>query len=202
MQNSHNQPQSDTSDITGVILAGGRSRRMGRDKATLSLAGRTLFERALDTLSGVFEQVLIAGNRPDLASVTVPCFADKYPGSSLGGIHGGLCAATTPWIFVIPCDLATPDPALVRHLLSYRHSFDAVVPQTTAGFEPVFALYHKNCLTVMEQMLKQGNLRIYDFYDRIRTRFVAADELPAGWQQALVNLNSPQDLEHLDQEIS
>ena len=200
MQISHNQQQIDTSDITGVILAGGRSRRMGRDKATISLAGRTLFEHAYGAFKAVFEQVLIAGDRPDLASEAVPCFADEFPGSALGGIHGGLKAARTPWIFVMPCDLAAPDSNLIRHLLPYRHSYDAVVPRTPAGFEPVFALYHKNCLPVMAQMLCAGNYRIYDFYDHIRIRFVESNELPDGWQTALVNLNSPLDLEQLSQE--
>jgi molybdopterin-guanine dinucleotide biosynthesis protein A len=202
MQISHNQQLTDHSDISGVILAGGRSRRMGRDKATLPIAGRTLFERAYDAFAPVFEQILIAGDRPDLASAAVPCFADEYPGSALGGIHGGLKAAQTPWIFVIPCDLAAPDPNLIRHLLPYRHHHDAVILRTINGFEPVFALYHKNCLPVMEQMLRQGNYRIYDFFDRIRTRFVTSDELPKGWQSGLVNLNSPQDLEQLNQEAS
>lgn len=202
MHISHNQQMTDHSDITGVILAGGRSRRMGRDKATLKLAGRTLFDRAYDAFKSVFEQILIAGDRPDLASLAVPCFADEFPGSALGGIHGGLKAAQTPWIFVAPCDLAAPDPNLIRYLLPYRHSHDAVVPRTTAGFEPVFALYHKNCLPVMEQMLRAGNYRIYDFYDRIRIRFVESDELPNGWQTALVNLNSPLDLEQHSQEAS
>ncbi len=202
MQISHNQQLTDLSDITGVILAGGRSRRMGRDKATLTVDGRSLFERVHEAFNAVFEQLLIAGDRPDLASKAVPSFADEFPGSALGGIHGGLKAAQTPWIFVAPCDLAAPDPNLIRHLLPYRHNYDAVVPRTPAGFEPVFALYHKNCLPLMEQMLRAGNYRIYDFYDRIRTRFVGSDELPPGWQTALVNLNSPVDLEQFSLEAS
>lgn len=202
MRISRNPQSTDLSDITGVILAGGLSRRMGRDKATLTVGGRTLFERACDAIDAVFEQILIAGDRPDLASETVPCFADEFPGSALGGIHCGLRAARTPWIFVAPCDLAAPDQNLIRHLLPYRHNHDAVVPRTPAGFEPVFALYHKNCLPVIEQMLRDGNYRIYDFYNRIRTRFADSDELPVGWQTALVNLNSPLDLEQLSQEAS
>lgn len=200
MQNPHNQTHDDPADVTGVILAGGQSRRMGRDKATLSLAGRTLFEHALHALDAVFERVLIAGDRPDLASTAVPCFPDTYPGSTLGGIHGGLKAAQTPWIFVAPCDLAAPDPNLIRHLLPYRHQHEAVVPRTPKGFEPVFALYHKNCLPAMEQMLRTGNYRIYDFYDRIRVRLVEAREMPAGWETSLINLNSPHDLQQLNQE--
>ncbi|MFO7766820.1 MAG: molybdenum cofactor guanylyltransferase [Pelovirga sp.] len=202
MHISHNQQTAAHSDVTGVILAGGRSRRMGRDKATMKIGDHTLFERACDALAAVFAQGLIAGDRPDLASAAMPCFADIYPGSALGGIHGGLNAARTPWVFIIPCDLAAPDPTLIRHLLHYRQGYDAVVPRTTAGFEPVFALYHKNCLPLMEQMLQRKNYRIYDFYDRIRTRFVDTVEMPAGWETSLINLNSPQDLQQLQQEAS
>ncbi len=202
MQISRNQYLCDHRDVTGVILAGGLSRRMGRDKATLTIGGRNLYERAYGACETIFDQILIAGNRPDLASAIVPCFADEFPGSALGGIHCGLKAAQTPWIFVVPCDLAAPDPNLIRHLLPYRHSHDAVVPRTPAGFEPVFALYHKNCLPMMEQMLREHNFRIYDFYDRIRTRFVDSHDLPGGWQSALVNLNSPLDIEQLGQEAS
>lgn len=200
MHNPHIHSERDFSDVTGVILAGGRSRRMGQDKATLKVAGLTLFERAHNTLSSVFSQVLIAGDRPDLATAETPCFADIYPGSALGGIHTGLVAAQTPWIFVVPCDLADPDPGLVIHLLSYRHGQDVVVPRSDDGFEPVFALYHKNCLAPMEKMLQHGNFRVYDFYNQVRVRYIDAHELPTNWEKSLLNLNSPKDLADMTRE--
>jgi molybdopterin-guanine dinucleotide biosynthesis protein A len=145
MQNPHNDRKL-ISDVTGVILAGGRSTRMGRDKATLVVDGQTLFERTRHMLQGVFSRVLISGDRPDLATADIPCVPDVYPGSALGGLHGALRAAGTPWIFVVPCDMAYPDPALVHFLLKQRNDYDLVVPRTPQGLEPVFALYHKNCL--------------------------------------------------------
>ena len=181
MQNTHNQQQIDTSEVTGVILAGGRSTRMGQDKATLKIAGLTLFDRARGMLDSIFSRVLIAGDRPDLATARCPCFADIYPGSALGGIHAGLVAAQTPWIFVVPCDLAYPDADLVRYLLHQRNACEAVVPRTPGGFEPVFALYHKNCLAPMEELLHSGNYRIYDFYNQVRVRYVDAQQFPTDW---------------------
>lgn len=195
----HIEPSSG-SDVTGVILAGGRSTRMGRDKATLEIGGRTLFVRVLDMLSCFSSQLLIAGNRPDLATAEVPCVADIYPGSSLGGIHGGLSAARTPWIFVVPCDLAHPEPELVRFMLELRQGCEIVVPRTSEGFEPVFALYHKNCLHQMEMMLTRGEYRIYDLYNQTRVRYLDTWTLPAGWQRALLDLNTPEDLRRMSKE--
>ena len=74
-------------DVTGVILAGGRSRRMGRDKALLKVDGVPLFERILGMMQGFFSNVIIAGDRPDLTRPGVPCYPDRYPGSALGGLY-------------------------------------------------------------------------------------------------------------------
>lgn len=197
MQNSHNDSPLIT-DVTGVILAGGRSTRMGRDKATLMVDGRTLFARTREMLCGIFARVIISGDRPDLATAEVPCVPDIYPGSALGGLHSALQAASTAWIFAVPCDLAHPDAGLVRFLLNHRHDCDLVVPRTAEGLEPVFALYHKNCLPRMEEMLARGDFRIYDFYRQVRACYIDAHELPAGWRRALLNLNTPEDVRRLE----
>lgn len=190
----------DCADVTGVILAGGRSRRMGQDKATLEIGGEMNIARILAMMRSLFPSVLIAGDRPDLACPEVPAIPDIYPGSALGGIHGGLAAASTPWIFVLPCDLAFPDPELVRFILQHREGYDVVLPRTAQGLEPVFALYHKNCLGAMAGMLARGDYRIYDFYDQVRVRYLDAEILPPGWQRALFNLNTPEDLRRMKKE--
>ncbi len=187
-------------DVTGVLLAGGKSRRMGQDKAALQLAGKSLFDRSLQLLQQFFSTVIIAGDRPDLIRPNIPAIADIYPGSALGGLHTGLQAAATDWIFVAPCDMPYPDPRIVALLLENRAGVDAVVPRTPAGYEPVFALYHKNCLPQMEAMLRQNQFRIYDFYQRIAIRYINPPELPTGWQRSLININTPGDLSRLKEE--
>lgn len=184
---------SDAGDVTGVILAGGRSSRMGRDKATLELAGATLFKRTLEVLRSCLPAVLIAGDRPDLARPGVDCHPDVYPGSALGGLYTGLLAATSEWVFVAPCDMPDPDPAIVHLLLARRAGYDVVLPRTAAGLEPLFALYRKSCLAPMRAMLDAGEYRIYDFYDQVRVCYVDEDELPPGWRRALTNVNTPAD---------
>ncbi|PNU20986.1 bifunctional molybdenum cofactor guanylyltransferase MobA/molybdopterin-guanine dinucleotide biosynthesis adaptor protein MobB [Geothermobacter hydrogeniphilus] len=193
MQNAHNG-KTDSSDLTGVLLAGGRSLRMGRDKARLQIDGQPLYRRALDLLRHFCVRVLIAGDRPDLEGPDLPSVPDLYPGSALGGLYTGLRAAETDWILVAPCDMPRPDPAIVERMLALRQGRDAVVPRTPEGYEPVFALYHRNCLGQMEEMLRQDQYRIYDFYQRINIRYLDPPELPPGWQRSLVNLNTPEQL--------
>lgn len=166
---------------------------MGCDKATLELDGQTLFERTLGVLQACLPAVLIAGDRPDLARPDVSCHPDLYPGSALGGLYTGLLAAATEWVFVTPCDMPDPDPAIVRLLLARRAGYDVVLPRTGAGLEPLFALYRRSCLGPMRAMLEAGEYRIYDFYPEVRVRYVDEDELPPGWRRALTNVNTPAD---------
>ena len=184
-------------DVTGVILAGGKSRRMGRDKATLTLHGQRLFDRSAQMLPGFFDRVIIAGDRPDLAAGGLEYFPDLFPGSALGGLYTGLHHADTPFIFVTACDLPFPDPALVQYLLDRRHGQDVVVFRTAEGLEPLFALYGKNCLAPMRAMLTQGQYRIFDYFDQVRTLYL---ELPperhhGSSSASLFNVNTPEDFQ-------
>jgi len=204
MQNLHIDTTSPLSfpDVTGVILAGGRSSRMGRDKAGLELGGISFFERILTVFHSLFPNVLIAGDRPDLAAPDLPCFPDLYPGSALGGLHTGLLAAETPYIFVAACDMPCPDPELIRAIVARRSGYDVVVPRTPAGLEPLFALYGKACLEAMQGLLEAKNYRIYDFYPDVRVRYLEPEELPSAWERALVNVNTPEDLQRFKEELN
>lgn len=197
MQIQHNEK---ISDLTGVLLAGGKSRRMGQDKAHIELNGGTMFERALALLQQFCARTIIAGDRPDLERPNLPSLPDLYPGSALGGLYTGLKASTTEWILVAPCDMPYPDKRIVERMLENRDGFDAVVPRTPAGYEPVFALYNKNCLPQMESMLRQHQFRIYDFYQSIKIRYLDPHELPEGWEQALININTPEELAGIKEE--
>jgi molybdopterin-guanine dinucleotide biosynthesis protein B/molybdopterin-guanine dinucleotide biosynthesis protein len=204
MQNPHIETKSSLTfpDVTGVILAGGRSSRMGRDKAVLELGGISFFERILSVFRALFPHVLIAGDRPDLAGQDLPCIPDRYPGSALGGLYTGLLAAETPYIFVAACDMPCPDPELIRAIVARRCGYDIVVPRTPAGLEPLFALYGKACLEPMRALLEAKNYRIYDFYPEVRVRYLEPEELPTGWERALVNVNTPEELRRFKEELN
>lgn len=196
--NQTTDPSEPTDAVTGVILAGGKSSRMGRDKATLEVDGVALFERVLSAFRLVFRNILIAGDRPDLARPGLSCHPDIYPGSALGGLYTGLFEAANDWIFVAPCDLPYPDPNLINTLLRLRDDHDVVLPRTSQGLDPLFACYRKSCLGPMRELLENRRYRIFDFYDQVRVRYVEEHELPEGWRQALINVNTPGDFQSLD----
>ena len=129
--------------ITGVILAGGKSRRMGRDKAGLKIGGVTFIDNLMGIMRRLFARVIIAGDRPDLERPGVPSYPDRYPGSALGGLYTGLLAASNEMIFASSCDIPFPDEDLGRYMVSVSRGFDVVVPQTSNGLEPLFACYRQ-----------------------------------------------------------
>lgn len=179
--------------ITGVILAGGKSTRMGTDKAGLKIAGVTLFDNLCDIFKKVFPRILIAGDRPDLEQPGIPSVPDIYPGSALGGLYTGLHESTSDMIFAASCDIPFPSEDLIRLLVSHSHGVDVVVPQTPLGLEPLFACYHKNCLRPMRDMLERKSYRIFDFYPQVQVCYLNMQQDDREWRWSLMNVNTPEE---------
>lgn len=182
-------------DITGVILVGGKSRRMGRDKAFLEMAGKPLFRRVLELFQESFSRVVLVGGVPErFASYHLPLLPDIYPGSPLGGIYTALSQVETDLVFVSSCDLPFPNEAVLRYICSLSDGFDAVVPETPKGYEPLFALYGKNCLDQIRSQLESGDFCAYAWYPLAKVRVVSPAELasldPDG--SAFCNINTPE----------
>jgi len=185
--------------MTGVLLAGGKSQRMDRDKALIDTNGRPLWQHAYAVLRNTCETVLVAGDRSDFEG-DLRYFTDTFPGSSLAGIHTGLSHAETDWITVLPCDLPSPSPELIISLQQVASdAIDAVVPRTHLGREPLIACYHKNILPKITERLTSNRLKVLDLLDEIRTRYLEEHELPGGWRRSLKNINTPADLEKLSE---
>jgi molybdopterin-guanine dinucleotide biosynthesis protein A len=189
------------SDVTGVLLAGGKSRRMGQDKRFLSVGTETLYERSLTVLRSVFQHVLvvIAQDSPPIES-DAPVLRDVVAESgSLGGLYTGLKQAGTEWVFAVACDMPFLDPATIRHFVGVKGDVDVVMAKLQNGLQPMHALYHTNCLPVMEKMISAGNLKLHRLADHpaLRVRLVVPEELslvdPQG--RSFYNVNTPEDLE-------
>jgi len=182
--------------ITAVMLVGGKSRRMGQDKAFLEVDGLPLIERLIQTLQGCFDQLLLVGDRPErFAHYGIPIVPDIYPGSSLGGLYTGLKLAATEQIFVTSCDIPFPNPSLIRLLCSQEQGCDAVVPVTAKGLEPLFAMYRRSCLSPMQAALEKGDFRIMTLLKQLQVLEIGPEKLglldPA--DRCLLNLNTPDD---------
>lgn len=188
--------------ISGAILAGGKSSRMGRDKAVLEIGGKRLLDRLVEGLGQIFPEVMIvADTQVPSAEVGVPVVRDLIPEKgALGGIYTATATATRPWVFVIACDMPFFNPRLIRHLASLRGDWDAVVPYTN-DWEPLHALYAKTCLPHMERQVHSGDLKIARFFPHVRVRRVDMEEL-AGYDPqglSLFNMNTPEELAQAEQ---
>jgi len=187
--------------ISAVILAGGASRRMGRNKAFLPLGGSRLIDRVLGRLDLLFREVLLVAKDPDLYA-DLPCrtVTDILPGRiPLVGIHAGLRQARHEWVFVTGCDMPYLSAAVIRRLCRHRDEGQAVIPHGPSGLEPLHALYSRQCLPVLEDYLAAGEGSVLGLLDRIPTRVVPWEEFrdldPEG--ASLRNINTPQEYQLL-----
>jgi len=173
---------------SGIILAGGRSRRLGRAKALEPFQGEPMIRRVISRLSQVTGDLVFVVNdqeqasalpiTPDNVSLPYKTAVDLYPdGGSLGGIFTGLSAADSQWAFVVACDMPFLNVDLMNQMLSLRDNNDAVVPRTDGYPEPTHALYNKTCLPRMEKRLQNNDLKIARFFDEVTMCFIEEAEL-------------------------
>lgn len=194
---------SEKFDVSAIILAGGRSRRLGRDKAIEPIGGKPLITRVIDRLSSVTQQTVVVLNDQERASQlplpeTSKTAVDLYPdGGSLGGIFTGLSAADADWGMVVACDMPFLNIELFQHMLSLRESYDAVVPMLEGRPEPTHAIYSKRCLGPIEEKLKANDLKIALFFEDVRVKFIPEDEVNRFDPQHLsfFNINTQDDLD-------
>lgn len=179
---------------TAIIMAGGRSTRMGVDKALLAVNGVPLISRIVDQLRPHFAEILISANDPEkLAFLRLPVVVDREPDQGpLMGISSALAAAQHELCFVTACDIPELDLDLVAELFRHAKDHDAVVPRQDEQkfFEPLFALYRKRFADAADAVLASGRRKIWLAYERCRVAYV---DLDAG--SAPFNINTPEDLE-------
>ncbi len=183
--------------ITGVILAGGESRRMGCDKSLLPIDGARFIDHIHRRMSTLFDEVIIVTNSPGLYQ-DVPCrkVPDIYfAKGSLAGIHSGLCHAQSKRIFVVACDMPLLKADLIRTICESADAGDVVIPRTADGFQPLHALYHKRCIPAMEEILDEGKRRIVAFFPKVQVHAVEEAHLSHLDPQGLSfrNINTPQE---------
>lgn len=190
-----NEPQP---AVSAIVLAGGQSRRMGRDKALIDYQGRPIIAHVIDTLRALSNDLVVVSNRSDLYGLFGARVVPDYdpPCGPLGGIAAGLQAARHPLAVVVACDMPFLNVALLRWLIALAERYDAVVPQTGDEFEPLHAVYRRECYNPIARRLERGERRVISFFADVRLRSVPESEWrmldPAG--RSLVNLNTPDDL--------
>ena len=197
--------------VTGVILAGGRSRRMGQNKALMLLGDEPVIVHVIRQMELVTDELLLITNEPDLyTTLKLPMYMDILPEmGTLGGLHAGLTYAANRTVLCVGCDMPLLQPNLLSHLTTLLDDYDAVVPyvemtdRSTTVFQTLSAVYSKRCLPVIDGMLAAGELRVHALYDRIDTRTVQPHEWQTLDPQGLsfFNINTPEDFEQANKYI-
>jgi molybdopterin-guanine dinucleotide biosynthesis protein A len=189
--------------ITIAVQAGGKSSRMGEDKALIRLAGIPLIERVLARIDGLADEILITTNRPEtLTHLNLRMAGDEVPGAgALHGLKTALDAARGEIVLILSCDTPFVSRELIEHLLSRAHDADAIVPKHGDKYEPLQAVYNRSrCLPAVEAALGSGERRMISFYPQVHVLPIEEPILseldPSGL--SFFNVNTADDLERAD----
>jgi molybdopterin-guanine dinucleotide biosynthesis protein A len=187
--------------LTGVILAGGKSSRYGRNKAFVLLEGVPLIERVAAVMGAIFDRLLLVTNTPEeYAYMGIEMVGDLIRGiGPLGGIYTGLKTIKGDAGFFVACDMPYLCEPLVRRMMDLCEGYDAVVPKVDWMVEPLHAFYAKGSLSVIEELIHSGRYQILEILARIRTRYVE-EEILRSFDPRLrffENVNRPEDVSRI-----
>ena len=213
--NAHKKPMP----VTGVILAGGTSRRMGQNKALIQLGDDSLIGHVIRRTRPVTDELLLITNTPDeYAHLGLPMYGDIVPDAgALGGVYTGLMSASYDTVLCVACDSPFLVPKLLTHLVSVLDDYDVVMPWTYRSnkdivitnpshntdqitLQTLCAVYSKRCLPIIELMLQESELRVHALQARASIKRVA----PEVWQTfdpdviSFFNINTPAELEQAE----
>lgn len=184
--------------VTGLVMAGGRSRRMGMDKATVLLEGQTLLDRTVAKLQGLCSEIIVVGREADPEGRPgIKWISDVRPGCGpLGGLYSGLLAATSRYCLAAACDMPFLSNPLLAYLVGLADKYDVVMPRLRNELQPFPALYSKSCTGPIAKQMETRDLKMTSFLADVRVRFVEESEMapydPDNW--SFFSVNIPADL--------
>ena len=185
---------------TALILAGGKSTRMGFDKTRLRFGDRRLIDVVIDHLRPHVDDLIVVSNHPEdwLDLVGVRIVTDAHAGQGpLGGIFSGLLASTSRHNIVVGCDMPFLNPLVLDYLWSLRNWGDVIVPLTHSVLAPVCAVYDRGVVAVLAQALQAGERQVMGVYPKLNVHYVREEELRPYDPDlhSLDNINTPADYE-------
>ncbi len=173
---------------TAVVFCGGRSARMGRDKALLDWHGRPLAVHVASRLAPLFELTVISGDPARYGKLGFPCVADRGGAGPLAGLCAVLMETRHAAVFAIACDMPLVDPGAVRVLWERLRGHDGAVPLASHGPEPLHAFYTRRVLPAAARELG-GKARVTGWWRECAVRMVPASGLPGG-ERALADCDT------------
>nr|WP_277998873.1 molybdenum cofactor guanylyltransferase [Moorella sulfitireducens] len=179
-------------------MAGGKSTRMGTNKALLPLGKESMLATVVATLQPLFSDIIVVTNTPDLyRDLKARLVPDVIPGRGpLSGFHAGLLASSYHHNFIVACDMPFLEPDFIKYLFEQSRGYDVVVPRRGEYLQPLHAVYSRDCIKAIEDCLVGGNYQAFAFYRWVKVRYVDVDRL-AGFnvtEKVFFNINTPADL--------
>ena len=188
--------------MTAIVLAGGKSLRLGHSKALQVIGTKSLIQWVVDRLATLSTEIIIVTAHgeamPCSSAVRIKTVADIYPKKGpLVGIYSGLIASSSSQAIVVGCDTPFLSVSLLEYMTQICPNFDVVVPRIENKVEPLCAVYSRNCLVPIQGLLKQNELRISTLFSMVKVRYIEEDEINRFDPEHLsfFNVNSQDDLE-------
>jgi molybdopterin-guanine dinucleotide biosynthesis protein A len=193
-------------DVCAVVLAGGRSHRMGSNKALLDFGGQPLIGVLVDRIRPLTNRILISSNDPSsYRFLNFPVIPDHYRGHGpLAGLHAAMLWNSCSLYIVLACDLPNLKAKLLRNLISLAEGFDAAIPRTSDGLaHPLCAVYRRTCLPAVENALIRGANKVIEIMleSALSIKWVSSEE-GRFEDEDLANINTPEDLQRLKKRAS
>jgi molybdopterin-guanine dinucleotide biosynthesis protein A len=188
--------------VTGVILAGGKSSRIGTDKALLKIGKKTIIEQEISGIKNILEEIIVvvAEDKGQYNTLEARVVQDIIPSKGpLGGVYTGLVNSSSFYNLILACDMPFLQPNLVRHLLDRAGNYDAVVPECGGRLQPLCAVYSRNCIEPIRKEISRNNLKITDFLRNVKTNIITEKEVRSLDPEGLsfVNINTASDYQRL-----
>jgi len=188
--------------MTSIILAGGKSSRLGRNKALQIIEGRSLIQWVVDRIGLLSTEIIIvtaSGEAlPCYSSVEIKTVTDIYPEKGpLVGIYSGLISASSSWAVAVGCDTPFLSVSLLKYMTQICSIYDVVVPRIKNKLEPLCAVYSKNCALPIQRLLEENELRIDRLFSMVKVNYIEEDEVNRFDPEHLsfFNVNSQTDLD-------
>jgi molybdenum cofactor guanylyltransferase len=188
-----------TSEMSAVIVAGGKSSRMGKNKLHMPLGDKTVIGHLISTTTAFFaETIIVTDDSLPYRQLPVKTVQDSFlcqEKNSLVGIHAGLAESKNPYVFVAAGDMPFIRPEVMAALSLRADGYDVTIPREGSYFQPLCAVYHKNCLPHMEKLLRAGIYKILDFFPDVRVHCVPSSVLAVSDPDLIsfFNINTPDD---------
>lgn len=182
-------------NVTGIILAGGKSSRMGTNKALLRVGGTRLIDRAIHLLEPICNEILVMSNLP-LPDIKYPIIADEHKNiGPIAGIQAGLAHSKSDKNVVLACDMPNIKQSFLHALLDVpMNTYQAIIPRHKDGhLEPLMGIYHKSLLSEFEQQIGDGQYKLISRFSEYKIYYVPIED-----EAIFKNLNTPGDLDSLD----